>query len=116
MLNHIEKKTENKPLFKIRGAGRIGKSMVHSWNVTYPLSKLEFYNDRILFQAWPKRVILRFEEIDSVELFKPNIFMVGGTGIKINHHSSKPPFLVFWSNKYDKTLSLFKEKGITLRE
>lgn len=63
-----------KPILKLRGAGRIGKSMIMSWNITYPFSKLEFYDDRILFHVWPKKVILRFKEIDSVELFKEIFF------------------------------------------
>jgi hypothetical protein len=114
-MSKTQENEESKLIYKVRGTGRIGTSMVHSWRATWPFAKLEFYNDRIVLGVWPKKAILKFEEIDNVELLR-TIFMVGGAGIQIRHHSDdEPRFLVFWPRKCEEILSLFREKGVSVK-
>lgn len=105
-----------KSLHKERCLARIGKSFMKSLKATWPLSKFEFYDDHIVLQIFIKKVSLKFNEIDSIEKYSNPIVIGLGTGIKINHHTSALPFLAFWPKKNNDIISLFQQKGISVKK
>jgi len=104
--------TKDHILYEERSGGAIGRSMLFAWHGTWPFAKLEIYDDYLKFKVWPLKVVIKINEIDSVELYENAFLVLGGTGIRINHHTNKLRFLLFWTSNTDKILSILKYKGI----
>lgn len=107
---------EDKGLIKkYRGGGWMGYNFFMSWYASWPLSTLEFYDDKLVFMIWPKKIELPYEMIDSVE--SALYFPIIAEGVRIRHHSNNFPFLLFWYPWFGKrkVLDSFAQKGVAVK-
>jgi len=104
---------KNKTIYTEKCSVRIGKTAMLSFNATWPLAKVTFYDDHVTLQILFKKVNLKFNEIDNIEKYSHPVDVGLGKGIKINHNTSVPAFLAFWPNNTDKIINLFEQKNIS---
>lgn len=99
-----------KLLYGEKGGARIGTSFWRAANASYPLAKIEVYDDLISLSV--KMIINRVDfkktEVTAVCAYK-GLF---SQGIKIEHTKNDVgPFVVFWSFKTDKLLNKLRKAG-----
>jgi len=101
---------ESKPALEGCYSVFIGQTFLFSLRATSPYCKMELYEDYILLKAWSKEVKLKYSEIDYVLEF-----MAPLASLKINHHSSVSPYLVFMPKKKGEVINFLKHKEVLVR-
>lgn len=103
-----------KPFFKDTGRGILGRPLGNGFFVLFPWfwpwSKIEFYEDKILLQIWPKIIQIPLNKIESIKVGR-------GYGLKgplrINHSINEIPRGVYFSSyNNEKIIELFQEKKV----
>ena len=106
-----------KPIYQERGGLRKGKSFCLALNITWPLVKIEVFNEKIIIKyPFQSKIKISKKEIKSIKKFQ-GILGPFGKGIRILHYkNSLDPFLVFWSFSRNKLLNKLEKEGYPIKK
>lgn len=83
------------------------------WWASWPIGKLECYEDSIVVRAWPLRVLIPLRDIDAVEFKKMNIWRILlGDRLEIRHHAGAPNRIDFSWYGLSSVVRVLEQKGV----
>ena len=104
-------------IFSVRGGIRKGSSYWFALNLTWPLVKMEVFNNKIIFYL-PAPLTRRFHLKKSEILYLREYrgFPLLGKGIQILHKNPyEDKFIIFWTFKTKYILAKLKKAGYNVK-
>ena len=83
------------------------------WGASWPIGKIECYEDSITVKAWPIQVSISFQDIDLVEFKRVNIWRILlGDRLEIRHHGGAPNRVSFSWYGISSVVRALERKGV----
>lgn len=83
------------------------------WGASWPIGKLECYDDSIVVKAWPIQVSVSLQDIDVVEFKQMRIWRILlGDRLKISHHAGAPNRIDFSCYGLSSVVPVLEQKGV----
>ena len=83
------------------------------WGASWPIGKIECYEDSITLKAWPIQVSISLQDIDSVEFQKMRIWRAPlGDTLEIRHHGGAPNRVSFSWYGLSAIVRILEQKGV----
>ncbi len=83
------------------------------WWASWPIGKVECYEESIVVRAWPLQVSVLLQEIDLVEFKKMRLWSsLLGDRLVISHHAGPPNRIDFSGYGLSSMVRLLEQKGV----
>lgn len=83
------------------------------WGASWPIGKLECYDDSIVVRAYPNEVSVRLQDIDVVVSKRMRIWRILlGDMLEISHHAGAPNRIDFSWYGLSSLVRLLEQKGV----
>ena len=83
------------------------------WGASWPIGKLECYDDSIVVRAYPNQVSVALQDIDVVVFKKMTIWrLLLGDKLEISHHAGAPNRIDFSWYGLSSVVRVLEEMGV----